>query len=401
SGFSSSSGGATRYVPPAFRNAVGGDEDKAAGPADGCARRLGEIVAIDGGRNTRRFVTAALFLLTTTCVSSAARTVGRGKERGSEETSQGGGGSESTGETDDSIAPLSLPLRSAARSAKAELGCDDYRRLPAESGVLGSSDGQNNSWWVKLRQADRGWLSTDPEQRLSTDPEQREGATTSASGDKPEREAWVGLELQLRASDVCCAEGQAAIVNFLKGRLGTQVPREQDGEEGGDEDEDARSLVETRSPDGAEQEPCTISSGAEARPVATSRDERHEMGGMPSGGSGSVTECHRRETVERGRRVDEDATVGAGGAQRQRADDRPPKIGKYASVLVAVLVFGRELSKRDRAELHGQAERVGGVASASHGMGDERFLTLTCGLGGRAGAVELELSPEKVGLERT
>ena len=66
------------------------------------------------------------------------------------------------------------------------------------------------------------------------------------------------------------------------------------------------------------------------------------------------------------------------------------------TVVVGLLVFGSELSKRDRAELHGEAEKASGVASSSHGVGGGRFLSLTCGLGSRAGAVELELSAEQV-----
>ena len=65
-------------------------------------------------------------------------------------------------------------------------------------------------------------------------------------------------------------------------------------------------------------------------------------------------------------------------------------------VAIAVLIFGSGLSKRDRAELHGQAEKAGGVASSSLGVGTARFLTLTCGLGGMGAAVELKLSAEKV-----
>ncbi|CAM9479783.1 unnamed protein product, partial [Laminaria digitata] len=70
-------------------------------------------------------------------------------------------------------------------------------------------------------------------------------------------------------------------------------------------------------------------------------------------------------------------------------------------VVVAVLVFGSELSKRDRAELHGQAEKAGGVASSSLGVGPARFLTLTCGLGGIGAAVEVKLSAEKTDLARS
>lgn len=382
---------------------------------------------------------AALFLLTTARVSSCGRTAGPRKER---DRGQGGGSAGGgTGESDGHLVEaLGLPVRSAVTAAKAELGCDDCRRIPAETGcddasaaasaseqeaesrntfTCGSteigegcrsktrsktrsgcpnqenkqrgSDSHTDGWWAKLRQADRGWLATNPKQRqeATTTPEKRE-----------QGEAWVGLELRLKASDVCCTEGQAAIVNFLKGRLGPQVvtPEGKDGKE-----EDARSPKETCTPEGTtrELEPVStgVSSSAETRPAATSGDdgqEREETTRSESGRTTETAECFRRSEGE--------ATADAGMAQGQRRrrrpeDDRPSQTGDPVTVVVvAVLVFGRELSKRDRAELHGEAERTGGVASASHGMGEERFLTLACGLEGRAGAVELELSAEKVRL---
>ncbi|CAN0157154.1 unnamed protein product, partial [Pylaiella littoralis] len=108
-----------------------------------------------------------------------------------------------------------------------------------------------------------------------------------------------------------------------------------------------------------------------------------------------------------GRIKDADGAVAAATDDTVAAQERggsgsshQTKEAEEVTVLLAVLVFGSELSKRDRAELHDQAEKADGVASSSHGVGDGRFLSLTYGLGSRVAAVELELSPEKAEFAR-
>ncbi|CAN0157220.1 unnamed protein product, partial [Pylaiella littoralis] len=139
-GFSSSSGGATRYVPPAFRNYGGcsGDKDGDGGRAvchTSAVRSLGEVDAADGSkRGSSRLLSAALFLLTATPAgSTSTRTEGAGLRKArdikEEGTSRGGGASRSGS----SAGNQTSALRAAARAAEDKIGCNDCVHLFPES----------------------------------------------------------------------------------------------------------------------------------------------------------------------------------------------------------------------------------------------------------------------------
>ncbi|CAB1106885.1 unnamed protein product [Ectocarpus sp. CCAP 1310/34] len=445
-GFSSTSGGATRYVPPAFRTPTGGGDG--GHPAAGHTRSLGEIDAGEGRRSTPRFLSAALFLLTAASGSAETRRVGGGQ--GQEEETGGSGAFETDRRR---VAVLSLPLRSAALAAQEHLECESFRQLsPRQPGGLGDAaaaeatpdptaaaaaaadvasgrdksrsgadrtGGSNESgnddprqepgsrdigmsdddWWTRLRLFQRSSRLA----RESSESEDRATTTKKEEEEKPigEDGAWVGLELRLRPSDVSHDEGQAAIVDFLKGRVGDQaVP-------GGGREGAPQPAEDSRGP----------SARAEVEPPRAPAAAKSPTGGEGGGGGGggpreldSNPEHERRAPEGGGDGGADGAAAAAVGAsvslpQQPEDDDHLRRAegggGEASTVLVAVLVFGAELSKRDRAGLHGQAEKAGGVTSASHGVGEGRFLALACRLGGRAGAVELELSPEKAELARS
>ena len=310
---------------------------------------------------------------------------------------------------------LGWPLCSTARAAKEQLGCNDCRELSAEfnrsgeaggipaatapgsataaadeansgedsgarssdqrgdnhgrddaahsdddpqtgSGETGNSNDDN--WWARLRQAERGWAASE---------------TNPVPGQGSNSESWVGLRLRLRASDVCSADGQAAILDFLKGRVGRETQGRGEEEGGRDEEEEGGGALpaeETRPPHSTEGVGPTASPIAGRTERTMSVEKEGEGGGvLPSSSTGSPSSIHNTGT-------------------------------KYPAVAAAVLVFGPKLSKRDRAELHVQAEKAGGVASSSHGTGDARFLSLSCGRGSKEGGVEPELSPEQVRVAR-
>eukprot|EP00903_Cladosiphon_okamuranus_P011605 g10915.t1 len=430
-GFNSSAGGATRYVPPPFRNTAGSSDKNGDGlVGHGHARSLGEVTATDGRSGTRRFLNAAVFLLTATpAPTEVVETV---IEAGTGEGSSGGSRAGGTG--------LSLPLCSTARAAKDGLGCNDCRILSpdpraaataadstaatAQADVAmgreqleisdnlfssncdvvtsgsstairgdrgqqgGDRDGSSDDWWMRLGEVEQGWTPSETDQY--------ERSSSHKTGKARDGESWIGLHLMLRPSDVHCEEGRTAIVDFLKARVGKQVaPREEEEEEeeghaGGRENDRARVPRKTHP-----QEVNRPSPAAANASMAAGREggAREQVSGIPSKSSSSSS------NEQRGPRAV--ATSASDGAVRE-SEPHPTRQAarRDVVVVVAVLVFGSELSKRDRAELHGQAEKAGGVASSSHGVGGGRFLSLTCGLGSREGAVELELSPEKAELAR-
>ncbi|CAM9450341.1 unnamed protein product [Ectocarpus sp. 6 AP-2014] len=372
SGFNSRSGGATRYVPPAFRTPTGGGDG--GGPAAGHTRSLGEINAGEGRRGTPRFLGAALFLLTAASGSPelSPRQPGGLGDAASADAAAGPAAAAAAAD----VASGRDKSRSGAdrTGGSTESGNDD-RRQEAGSRDIGMSD---DDWWTRIRLYQRS-------SRLARESSESEdpATTTKKEEGKPtgENGAWIGLELRLRPSDVSYDEGQAAIVDFLKGRVGDQaVPGE--GRKG------APQLAEdSRGP----------SARAEVEPPPAPAAANSPTGGGEGGGGGGGGPRELESNHERERRAPE---------EQQPEDDehlrRTARGGGGAStVLVAVLVFGAELSKRDRAGLHSQAEKAGGVASSSHGVGEGRFLALACRLGGNAGAVEPELSPEKAELARS
>lgn len=433
-GFGSSSGGATRYVPPAFRNTGGGsgDKDEDGGHAD-ChtsVRSLGEVTAAgDGTRGSGRFLRAALFLLTaTTAAPTATRTeeAGPRKIRATKKEIIGNG-SASTSVSTSTGRPTSA-LRAAARAAKDKLGCKDCLHLSAETGcdaidsrkesagdskkirdkqsttnagvsnVNNSSSNSSNSssssneWWSRLRQAERGWIANETGRQ--------EGSTAiTAAGAAWGGGSWAGLELKLRRSDMWSPDGRTAIVDFLKGRVGvghlvSRKEEERQDEKAGAGSEGIRSPEEIQPPESAEPIELTAAPAIAKSPAAARGGER---GGVSGGRRDlSITTSSSAGHNNVGGAV-EAPTDGAGAVQEWGRSSNPDQAQeREVAVLLAVLVFGSELSKRDRAELHGQAENTEEVASSSHGVGDGRFLSLTCGLGSRAAAVELDLSPEKV-----
>lgn len=416
-------------MPPAFRTTAGSSDKDGDGLVEhSYARSLGEVAATDGRSGTRRFLDAAVFLLTATPAPSALAKIEI--EAGTGEGSSGGSRAGGTG--------LSFPLGYAARAAKETLACNDCRTLSpeprtaataadsaattAQAGVAmgrkqpeinhdlfssiydtgangscnairrdcgqegGNRDTSSSSddWWVRLRQVEQGWTSSETDQY--------EGWPFPKAGKARDGESWIGLHLKLRPSDVHCVEGRTAIVDFLKGRVGKQAARreaEEEGYAGGRENDRASlprgtNLQEVRRP--IEPTPSPAATNAS---TAAGEGEAKEVGsGMPSSRNSSSSDEQRSPRAV--------ATMADGGAvQEPGAHSARQAARREVAVVVAVLVFGSELSKRDRAELHGQAEMAGGVASSSHGVGGGRFLSLTCGLGSRAGAVELELSPEK------
>lgn len=374
-------------------------------------------------------MSAALFLLTAASGSPKARWAGGGQ--GQEETGKIG-----ALETNHRrVAALSLPLRSAALAAREQLGCERFRQLsPRQPGGLGDAAapaaaadpavagdvasgrdksrsgfdrtggsnencnddrrqeagsrdiGSDDDWWTRLRLSQR----SSPLARESSEREDP-ATTTKKEEEEPigEDGAWVGLELRLRPSDVSYDEGQAAIVDFLKGRVGDQAVSGEGREGAPQPAEDSRgpyvrAEVEPPRAPAAAKSPAGGERGGGGGPGEPKGNPERERSAPEGGGGGGAVE----------------AAVSAGmmPPQQREEDDRLRRTeeGGASTVLVAVLVFGGELSKRDRAGLHGQAEKAAGVASSSHGVGQGRFLALACGLGGRAGTVELELSPENV-----
>eukprot|EP00752_Nemacystus_decipiens_P010472 g9330.t1 len=436
-GFNSGSGGANRYVPPAFRNTAGGSDKGGGGiVGHGHSRSLGEVAATDGRGGTRRFLNAALFLLSATPAPMATAQVAT---EGQEEEGSGGLDSRAGGPA------LSLPLRSAARAAKEMLGCEDCRVLSSEpaatasdpaatagvptgrpesesnddhqfssncdTGTGGSSNANaihgdhdqdagnrdpassSDDWWSRLRQVERGWISSDADQH--------EGSPSHA-GKARDGELWVGLHLKLRLSDVYCVEGRTAIVDFLKGRLGKQVAERDDEEEEEEEEEEVQakggendntSLLKKMRPQEATNPTEPAASPSAIKVSTAARGEG--SGGILSRSSGNNNDDNEQGSAQSiGTMADAVAGQGPGTHSLCQAARRE------GTVVVAVLALGSELSKLDRAELHGQAEKAGGVASSSHGVGGGRFLSLVCGLGSRPGAVELELSAEQADLAR-
>ncbi|CAM9816435.1 unnamed protein product [Ectocarpus fasciculatus] len=387
-GFNSRSGGATRYVPPAFRAPTGGGDGD--GPAAGHTRSLGEIDAGEGRRGTPRFLSAALFLLT-----AASEHLGCESFRQLSPRHPGGLGHAAATATADPAAAGDAasgrdnkPRSSSDRTGGSNESGNDGRRQEEGSRDVGSDD----DWWARLRLSQRS-------SRLARESSEREdpATPTKKEGEKPSGEGgafWVGLELRLRPSDVSYDDGQAAIVDFLKGRVGDQaVPGE--GREG------------APPPAGGSRGPSARAEVEPPRAPATAKSPTGgEGGGRGPGEPKSIPERERSAPEGGGGGGANEAAVAAGVLPPQQPGDddslrRTEAEGGVSTVLVAALVFGGELSKRDRAGLHGQAEKAGGVASSSHGVGEGRFLALACGLGGRAGTVELELSPEKAELARS
>eukprot|EP00904_Undaria_pinnatifida_P010151 jgi/Undpi1/6266/HiC_scaffold_20.g08750.m1 len=421
----------TRYLPPALRKPDGGGE---IGLANDCARSLGDVASV-GRRVAGRFLDAALFLLTTTVAPSTATTEtsksvaetssgstetatavigtslaienasikGQVQEHGEERRRRGVHASD-----DDHPALRQRLVRSVARAAKEQLGCGGCRPLfrePAphhtdldeetrsnsgggEGSRESSSSEDHGAWWAKLRLREQGWA-------------EEVGREATAAVGHRKGESWVGIELFLRPCDVGDADGQTAIVEFLKGRV---------GEQWADDDlvePPAKAQKETHRKGGEAELPAKVAAPVMVAKAVAGRGEEpcsSPDGGGGGGGSGSGDGSGRKGNGSDG--VDESDTKNDGGAhgedrRRGRAEGAATTTTTTTKVVIAVLIFGSELSKRDRAELHRHAEKAGGVASSSLGVGPARFLTLTCGLGGIGAAVELKLSAEQAELARS
>lgn len=322
-GFDPNSGGAPRYVPPAYRNVAGGrdsrgDHTKVGGHG---TRSLTEVESFQSGGRRGRHLLAAFFLraASTALPSSPNHEFKR---------------SNSAERALSTAAMMGLAC-SAMRVAEKQLGCGDCRLIvsedvPAEESTTisfsRSSEGDDGTrdWWAKLWQV-----------------EQR--------SEKQEERSWIGVELSLRWSDVYCSDGQAAIIGFLRSLVGLR-----EEEEGGERESENGVKA------GARQTAAILEDGTGKTPSSEDEEKKRTSGALDE-----ITEDRGSDSV-----------------------------GVIADV---VLVFGGELSKRDRAGLHSHAEKTEGVESSSHGVGDARFLALRCGLGGGSStAVGLQLSREQV-----
>lgn len=227
--------------------------------------------------------------------------------------------------------------RSAVRAAEEQLGCGDCRLIVSEEVPADKSTTNSFSRSSEDDGCTRDWWAQ------LRQVEQRS---------EKEEKSWIGVELSLRWSDGYCSEGQAAIIGFLRSLVGRK------------EAEDGERESENGVKAGARQTTAKPEDGKNGR--VSSEDEEENR---------------------------------SSGALHESPEDRDSdSVGVIAA---AVLVFGGELSKRDRAGLHGHAEKTVGVESSSHGVGDARFLALRCDLGGGSSTtVGFELSREQVRQKR-
>ena len=249
--------------------------------------------------------------------------------------------------------------RSATAAAEEQLGCDScrllYPEISTESRSLnaapqhfGGDDG-SSTWWARLRQVERGAIA---------------GCTEKAWGGG----SWVGITLSLCRSDVDCGDGQAAIVDFLR----SLVVLKEEGE-GGMHVTAVGARRATVKPEEGRR-----------RSLASEREDE---------------EPHAEKIQEGGATRDDDGDFRRRNKESAVGREEEVERAAIAPVTAAILLFDGELSKRDRAGLHGQAENTAGVASSSHGVGDARFLALRCGRGmisSAPAAGELQLSGKQV-----
>lgn len=438
-GFNAGSGGAARYVPPAFRAAgTDGRGDERAvtdGPSSLYPTRSLHDVALStggcgGGGNS--FLNAALFLLTATtampCHNSCKPTpsykrtppssgeqsvsdcsvadcsVGSTKEDGYCNCVKANGKRQHQHQPQrvrrfsvsgagmaeqEPACDINALERSVVRAAEDFLGCTRCHRLspaaPArdatdnadlinsessayQSGASSCQQSSETDLWAKLWQVTSG-----SEQNQATS---ERGAGVELEGQGQE---WIGFALSLRYSDLGHLDGQCSIVEFLERRVGVAREHGQRTEEQTgkphllDDDEGSVSTLETAT---AKLPLVTGGHGINNAPAELRNQTRNEQGVVDD-----------KTTKQRERENDQEHHCNPAGS----CEEREPE------VLAAVLVFAAGLlSKRDRAELHRQAEKACGVSSASHGVGNARFLALACGLGHRAVEADLQLPAEKV-----
>lgn len=248
-------------------------------------------------------------------------------------------------------------------AAKESVGCQGWRRLSTEEEhrnrqetcTVDSDTVSDTIWWNRLGQVVGG--------------DGRSSTCAEGQGGKE----WVGLELSLRSTDVAHPEGQRDIVHFVLNLVG---------------DEDAPVMCEE----------------AAVRPIDLAVSQTPT--GLPKETTSMTEAVPPAGVCGAGPAVVHD---GSGARGRPKCDESGPDVlHNWKSMdggerilstgekpVSAVLVFDNSLSKKERAELHAQAQAAGAVASRSHGVGDARFLALTRGLEGR-GKADLELTADEV-----
>lgn len=230
--------------------------------------------------------------------------------------------------------------RSAMRVAEKQLGCGDCRLIVSEEVPAKESTTNSFSRSSEGDDGSRDWWA-----------QLREAEQRS---EKQEESSWIGVELSLRWGDVYCSDGQAVIIGFLRSLVGLKEEQEGGGEPKGENGVKADMRQTTEKPEDGKGERLSW------------------------------------EDEEKNRSLE---------ALHEIPEDRDSD--SVGVILEVVLVFGGELSKRDRAGLHSHAEKTVGVESSSHGVGDARFLALRCGLGGGSSTTAgLQLSREQVGEKR-
>lgn len=245
-------------------------------------------------------------------------------------------------------------LHSATSNAHDYLKCRGNRRLSVQNGAATDDGEEDDIWWAKLKQVMQSWSQ----------------APEISWGDGKE---WVGLELSLRSSDIGSAEGQQGIVEFLHEVVAS----------GGDSRGQHRASE----------------TGLDNAWVSyTSNSNVGHAGGNVAGANRGDERRSTRNTAKTlaKRKCTESGPEPRREEEEEEGKDCDPIRVNGGIAVGAVLMFSSLLSKRDRAELHGQAQLADGITSGSYGVGEARFLVLTCGLEELKTEVDVELSHEKV-----
>lgn len=264
----------------------------------------------------------------------------------------------------DDAADQGPALHPATSYAHDYLKCRGNRRLSVRNDAASGDGKEDDIWWAKLKQVTQSWSQ----------------APETLWGDGRE---WVGLELSLRSSDIASAEGQQGIVEFLHGVVAS----------GGDSREHPRA-----SETGLDNVWVSYTSNSNAGHAGgnVAGANRGDGGGRSTRNTAKTfakrkcTESGPKPRREEGEKEEEVVVV------EEEGKDHDLIRVKGRNAVGAVLMCSTLLSKRDRAELHGQAQLADGITSGSYGVGDARFLVLTCGFEELKTEVDVELSHEKV-----
>lgn len=348
-------GGPSRYLPPALR------ADRSDGKV-ASTRSLDDIQAYtsgSAGRGTTSSLTAALFLLATFPLKSLHSATQRATTEESTfdksiKTIKSPGNDKDAdrcrdfdeSEVEKAKGKHSPLLRVVARAVKNDLGCQNCRFLwRADQGRScydsNSSSGDSSGTGGNSKMEKTDWWARLEQVTRSCE----ESLSEKMQADQVE---WIGMELKLRSSDIVHSDGQRTIVEFLK----SIVTKEQNAQQ------TQEVLVGPRK--------TLVSNDAK-------RDEGHNAAGGTEVVDGSVDSQN-------------DGTIGDGTGEDELAGQR---------VVGAMLVFSSSLSKQDRARLHAEAQEAGSVCNGSHGVGEGRFLALTCGFEDRGRNVGVKMSAEK------